>query len=50
MTSSLASRRREIRRRRHGLAHGIASGARWGVVLLGAGWLLVAGILGFLNP
>jgi hypothetical protein len=48
-TSSLASRRHEIRRRRHGLAHGLPSGARWGAVLLGAGWLLLAGILGYLN-
>lgn len=48
-TSSLAYRRHEIRRRRHGLAHGIASGAIWGAVLLVAGWLLLAGVLGYLN-
>jgi hypothetical protein len=48
-TSSLAYRRHEIRRRRHGLAHGLASSARWGAVLLGAGWLLLAAILGYLN-
>lgn len=47
--SSLAYRRHEIRRRRHGLAHGIASGAIWGAVLLVAGWLLLAGIVGYLN-
>jgi len=48
-TSSLAYRRHQIRRRRHGLAHGIASGAGWGAVLLGAGWILLAGILGYVN-
>ena len=47
--SSLAHRRNQIRRRRHGLAHGIASGAGWGVVLLASAWLLLAGIFGLLN-
>jgi len=47
--SSLAHRRSQIRRRRHGLAHGIASGAGWGVVLLASAWLLLAGIFGLLN-
>lgn len=47
--SSLAYRRTQIRRRRHGLAHGIVSGAGWGFVLLATGWLLVAGIFGLAN-
>jgi len=47
--SSLAYRRHQIRRRRHGLAHGIASGAGWGVVFLATGWLLLAGIFGLSN-
>jgi hypothetical protein len=47
--SSLTYRRNQIRRRRHGLARGIASGAGWGVVLLASGWLLLAGIFGLLN-
>jgi len=33
----------------HGLAHGIASGASWGAVLLAIGWLLLAGIFGLSN-
>jgi hypothetical protein len=48
-TSSLAFRRHEIRRRHHRLAHGMVSGATWGAVLLVAGWLLVAGIVGYLS-
>jgi hypothetical protein len=48
-SSSLASRRHQIRHRRHGLAHGIASGAGWGVVLLATGWLLMAGFFGLSN-
>ena len=48
-SSSLSYRRNQIRRRRHGLAHGIASGAGWGVVLLASAWLLLAGIFGLLN-
>lgn len=47
--SSLAYRRHQIRRHRHGLAHGIVGGAGWAAVLIGAGWLLVAGVLGYLN-
>jgi hypothetical protein len=48
-TSSLAYRRHQIRRQRHGLARGIVSGAGWGAVSLGAVWLLLAGIVGYIN-
>jgi len=44
--SSLAYRRHQIRRRRHGLAHVVASGAGWGVVGLATVWLILAGIFG----
>jgi len=47
--SSLSYRRNQIRRRRHGLARGIATGAGWGVVVLASGWLLLAGVFGLLN-
>lgn len=42
---SLAHRRHEIRRRRHGLAHGIG----WGAATLVAAWLLVSAVFGFAN-
>ncbi|HXO58358.1 MAG TPA: hypothetical protein VN834_01040 [Candidatus Acidoferrum sp.] len=47
--SSLAYRRKQIRRRRHGLSHGIASAAGWGFLLLATGWLLLAGVFGLLR-
>jgi dolichol kinase len=47
--SSLAYRRKQMRRRRHDLSHGIASVAGWGFLLLATGWLLLAGVFGLLR-
>jgi hypothetical protein len=47
--TSLAYRRHQIRRRRHGIAHVVVSVAGWGVVVLATVWLLLAGIFGLSN-
>jgi hypothetical protein len=47
--TSLAYRRKQIRRHRNGLGHGIAIGAGWGFVPLATGWLLLAGFFGLLK-
>jgi len=47
--SSLAARRRQIRRQRRSALRTLASGAGWGAVILVSLWLLFSGIFGFLS-
>lgn len=47
--SSLAERRRQIRRQRRSTLRAVASGAGWGAVILLTLWLLLSGIFGFLT-
>jgi len=47
--SSLAARRRQIRRQRRSTARALASGLGWGAVMLLSLWLLLSGISGFLS-
>jgi hypothetical protein len=47
--SSLAARRRQIRRQRRSAFRAVVSGAGWGAVILLSLWLLLSGIFGFLN-
>ena len=47
--SSLAARRRQIRRQRRSAVRALASGAGWGAVILLSLWLLFSGIFGFLS-
>jgi hypothetical protein len=47
--SSLAARRRQIRRHRRSTVRALASGAGWATVILLSLWLLLSGISGFLN-
>jgi hypothetical protein len=47
--SSLAERRRQIRRQRRSALKALASGAGWGAVILLTLWLLLSGIFGFLS-
>jgi len=47
--SSLAARRRQIRRQRRSAARVLASGLGWGAVMLLSLWLLLSGISGFLS-
>jgi len=47
--SSLAERRRQIRRQRHSAVRALVSGAGWGAVILLSLWLLLSGIFGFLT-
>jgi hypothetical protein len=47
--SSLAERRRHIRRQRRSAIRAFASGAGWGAVILLSLWLLLSGIFGFLT-
>ena len=47
--SSLAERRRHIRRQRRSAIRALASGAGWGAVILLSLWLLLSGIFGFLT-
>jgi len=47
--SSLADRRRHLRRQRRSSLRAIASGAGWGAVILLTLWLLLSGIFGFLS-
>ena len=47
--SSLADRRRQIRRQRRSAIKSLLSGAGWGAVILLTLWLLLSGIFGFLT-
>jgi hypothetical protein len=47
--SSLAERRRQIRRQRRSAVRALVSGAGWGAVILLSLWLLLSGIFGFLT-
>jgi hypothetical protein len=47
--STLAERRRLIRRQRRSTLRALASGAGWGAVILLTLWLLLSGIFGFLT-
>jgi len=47
--SSLAARRRQIRRQRRSATRALASGLGWGAVMLLSLWLLLSGISGFLS-